>query len=83
MTNTYKYKSPTEEWGYEKVKISKKEFEEIFGKKLRITMKVAVFTKVEENGRKWYCEVYVSSIGENNSITSIPNCYINGRFNRY
>ena len=63
MSNTYKYKSPIE-WGlgYKEVKISKKEFKEIFGRKVGICNKVVVFTRESENGRKWYCEVYASKM---------------------
>lgn len=65
MANTYKYKyeSPTK-WGlgYEEVKISKKEFKEIFGKEQRIWNKVVVFTRMTENGRKWYAEIYASKL---------------------
>lgn len=62
MTNTYKYKSPTE-WGYKEVKITKKEFKEIFGKNLRIFNKAVVFAKETEEDKKWCCEVYASKIG--------------------
>lgn len=63
MTNIYKYKSPIE-WnmGYKEVKISKKEFKEIFGKRPGICNKVVVFTRESEDGRKWLCEVYASKI---------------------
>lgn len=63
MTNTYKYKSPTE-WGlgYKEVKITKKEFKEIFGKNPGIGNKVVVFRRETEEGKKWHCEVYVSKI---------------------
>lgn len=64
MTNTYKYKSPTE-WGfgYKEVKITKKEFKEIFGKNPGIGNRVVVFRGEAEGGREWHCEVYTSKMG--------------------
>ena len=85
MTNKYKYKykSPTEwEMGYKEVKITKKEFKEIFGRRSGICNKMVVFTREVEYGREWHCEVYVSKIGVVIALLTYPiNALMEGTVN--